>query len=248
MKISGIQKFSLIDFPGKKSCIIFTAGCNFRCGFCHNPEFVLPEEVVRLKGNFIQEEALFNFLNERKGLLDGVVVSGGEPTIMPDLPEFFAKIRAMGFQTKLDSNGSNPNMLQKLIDQKLLDYIAMDIKTAPECYPDLAGANARIEAILDSIRIIKSSPIDYEFRTTLIQELHPFELLSSMAEVVGDAKHWFLQEYRPGHTLDPSFAHKKPYTPKEMRAIADQLRPVAPNIDIRTFSEAENPQMEGRLV
>ncbi len=233
MLISGIQTFSLIDFPQKKSCIIFTAGCNFRCGFCHNPEFVLPEHLTKMKKDFITEQALFNFLDQRKGLLDGVVISGGEPTIMPDLPDIFSRIRALGFATKLDTNGSNPDMLKKLLEQNLVDYVAMDLKTTPDQYPEKVGMCLQPERIIESMEIIKTHAPEYEFRTTLIQELHPPETLTAMAQLIGNAQKWYLQEYRPQHTLDPSYANSRPFSEEEMLALAKKVRPIVPNVKVR---------------
>ena len=132
MQLSAIKKSTLLDYPGKLATIIFTPGCNLRCRFCHNPEFVLPEELEKIRHDFIGEEVFFRFLQTRVGFLDGVVICGGEPTIHKDLPEFCQKIKNLGFLVKLDTNGSNPEMLELLLEQKLVDYIAMDIKHSPE--------------------------------------------------------------------------------------------------------------------
>ncbi|MFA9262301.1 MAG: anaerobic ribonucleoside-triphosphate reductase activating protein, partial [Undibacterium sp.] len=137
MKLTAVQKFTLLDYPGRVACIAFTPGCDLRCGFCHNAEFVLPERLKELAGSFIDEEHFFAFLERRRGLLEGVVVSGGEPTIWRDLPEFLARIRSLGFLVKLDTNGNNPAMLRELFDRKLVDFVAMDVKTSLEEYPGL---------------------------------------------------------------------------------------------------------------
>ncbi|PIR76985.1 MAG: anaerobic ribonucleoside-triphosphate reductase activating protein, partial [Candidatus Magasanikbacteria bacterium CG10_big_fil_rev_8_21_14_0_10_38_6] len=144
MVISGVQPFTLLDFPEKTACIIFTAGCNFRCGYCHNPEFVLPEKIQQIKTSFIDEETIYSFLQKRKGLLDGVVISGGEPTMMGDLPAFIRNIKELGFLVKLDTNGNRPLVLQHLLDEGLLDYVAMDVKTSLVNYADLVGDCVRL--------------------------------------------------------------------------------------------------------
>lgn len=162
IKIGGFQPFSLSDYPGYISCIVFTQGCNFRCKYCHNPSLVLPE----LFGNLIPEADVLAFLEGRKGDLDGVVITGGEPTIQAELPEFIGKVKALGFKVKLDTNGSNPRMIQELIKLGLIDYCAMDIKTSWERYPDVVGVDVDIESLKQSLLIILASGIPCEFRTT----------------------------------------------------------------------------------
>ena len=169
MFITGVQKLTLLDYPGHISAIIFTGGCTMRCGFCHNPEFVLPESLKKLQDHQITEKSVLRFLMTRKNLLDGVVVCGGEPTLHHDLPEFLTKIKAMGFQTKLDTNGANPRMLQKLLHERLVDYIAMDYKHTIAGYPSLTLSD-KGEQIRESIATIKTSQVDYEFRSTIYLE------------------------------------------------------------------------------
>lgn len=224
MIISGVQKFTLLDFPEKIACIIFTGGCNYRCGFCHNPEFVLPEELAKISKNFISEEAVLNFLKERRGLLQGVVITGGEPTIMPDLEAFIVKVRALGFAVKLDSNGNRPEVLRTLIEKKLVDYIAMDFKTSLDEYQKLVGSGAKAENILESINLLKEGKIEYEFRSTLIREIHTPEILEAMSETLDSAKRLYLQTFRNGITLDPSFRGFHPFSSDEMESIADLFR------------------------
>ncbi len=223
MVISGIQKFSILDFPGKMSCIVFTPGCNFRCSFCYNPEFVLPEEIKKISDSFIPEEAFFNFLDQRKDLLDGVVITGGEPTVIADLPNFMAKIKKKGFLVKLDSNGNKPDVLKEVFDKKLVDYIAMDIKTSLEKYQELSGADAKPENIKESIELIMKSGVPYEFRSTIVREIHPEEVLKEMAKLIDGADRYFMQAFRPGQTLDPTVSDYKPYDEKEMKRIADDI-------------------------
>lgn len=221
MIISGIQRFTMLDFPDRTACIVFTPGCNIRCKFCHNPEFVLPELLRKIKDSFIKPEAIFHFLEKRKGLLDGVVISGGEPTMMPDLPDFVRQIKERGFAVKLDTNGTKPEIIQTMLEQKLLDYIAMDVKASTETYSQLVGPRVDTNAIKKSIALIKESGIRYEFRTTIIKEFHTPEILEGIAELVDGASQYYLQTFRPQHTLDPSFGAYHGFTPAETQTIAD---------------------------
>lgn len=205
MQISAVQKLTLLDFPGKTACIAFTPGCNFRCGFCHNPEFVLPEELTRLKDSFISPETFFSFLEERRGRLDGVVITGGEPTIQRGLADVLRRIKSLGFQTKLDTNGSLPEMLEPILNEGLADYVAMDVKTSLERYAELASACVRPEAIKESMRLIKNLAPDYEFRTTILAEHHDTRTLLDMRSLLFGAKRFALQGFRPGKTLNPDF-------------------------------------------
>ena len=205
MRVSAVQKFTTLDFPNRLSCIVFTPGCNFRCGYCHNPEFVLPERILKLQGSFIEESTVFSFLEKRKGKLDGVVVSGGEPTLQYDLADFLRKVKAMGFQTKLDTNGSLPELLEPLFKEDLIDYIAMDIKTSLKRYEELVGACIQADAIKKSIELIKKRAPDYEFRTTILEEHHDEQTLQDVAQLIGKAKRFALQGFRPGKTLNPEF-------------------------------------------
>lgn len=233
MLISGIQKMTLLDFPDRVACIIFTAGCNFRCGYCHNPEFVLPEEIQKLKNSFIPEVVFFNFLETRRGFLEGVVVSGGEPTLQPDLPEFLRKIKQLGFLVKLDTNGSNSAMVKKIIENKLVDYIAMDAKTGLVGYRDLVGVGIDTSSIAETAALLKAGDIDYEFRTTLVKELHTPEALETLKDLVKGGKKLYLQQFRPGHTLSPAFASLHPFSANETAEIARQFSQVVEKVEIR---------------
>ncbi|MGB3072703.1 MAG: anaerobic ribonucleoside-triphosphate reductase activating protein [Candidatus Moraniibacteriota bacterium] len=223
MKLSAIQKFTLLDYPGKVACIAFTPGCDLRCRFCHNPEFVLPERLCALAASFISEEHFFRFLAERRGLLEGVVVTGGEPTVWKDLPEFLAQIKALGFATKLDTNGNNPVALARVIDRGLVDYIAMDVKTSLADYPALVGSNVRPEHIRESIALIRASGVEYEFRTTLIREHHTEAVLEAMRELLSGATQIYFQTFRPEHTLDPAYAGFHGFSLTEMEVIAERF-------------------------
>lgn len=233
MKFSAIQRFTLLDYPGRVACIAFTPGCNMRCGFCHNPEFVLPELVKELQPSFIDEGPFLNFLDQRQGLLDGVVVSGGEPTVWPDLPILMRQIKERGFLVKLDTNGNNPEMLRKLLDEKLLDYVAMDVKTSLEGYSTLVGVGIDGKNIAKSIELLKSSAIPYEFRTTLIKEIHTEPILAALEKLVTGAREYYLQIFRPGHTLSPTFARYHPFAHDEMERLAERFGKFVGKIGVR---------------
>ena len=217
MLISGVQKFTVLDYPNKLAAIIFTPGCNMRCGFCHNKEFVLPEEIKKLRPSFIPQDAVLNFLKSRIGKLDGLVISGGEPTMQPDLKEFIQEVRKMGFLIKLDTNGNLPDILKDLVNNKLVDYVAMDVKTMPEKYSELVGNMANPEKILESINFLKQGTVEYEFRTTIIDGVHTIDIIKEMAELLRNSDKLYLQQFRPETTLDPEFENKKPVSDKKMR-------------------------------
>ena len=217
MKIGGINTLTLLDFPGKVAAIVFTAGCNFRCGYCHNVQFVLPEQIEKLSGHFIPKEKFFNFLETRKNLLDGVVISGGEPTIWPDLPDFLKEIKKRGFLTKLDTNGTNPEMIEKLLKEKLVDYIAMDIKMPLNEYETLSCVKIDGTILKQSVELIKKSTIEYEFRTTVIEEFHDVNVIENIFKDIGSVKKFTLQNFRPEKTLCPSFGEFHACTAQKLK-------------------------------
>jgi len=192
MKIGTIQKFSLIDYPGKISAVIGTQGCNMRCFWCHNC-YLIPHDY---SPSFqpIEEDDFFQFLNERVNFLDAVVISGGEPTLQADLLEFCEKIKALGFYVKLDTNGTNPAMLRELIDNRLLDYVAMDIKTDAEQYAKLGREKIVMDDILASVNIILSANIPYEFRTTCVKPFVCRDNIADLAKMISGAKLYYLQK------------------------------------------------------
>jgi len=198
--IGGFQKFSLADFPGKICAIVFSRGCNFRCPYCHNPELVDPK---RYAPEIPQEEVL-RFLGLRRGRLQGVVVSGGEPTLHDDLPAFLAEIRKLGFAVKLDTNGSNPEALEGLIRESLLDYVAMDIKAPLAAYPRIAGAPVSAEDIERSVRLVIGSGLPHEFRTTYESSLLSTRDMEAIAEIVRGCESYVVQSFRPSGALDPA--------------------------------------------
>lgn len=220
MTIGGLQKLSLQDYPDHVAAIIFTSGCNFRCHFCHNPQLVVPDcdGAVNLKGHSsISEDGLFGFLRAHAGKLEAAVITGGEPTIHSDLPEFIKKIKNLGYLVKLDTNGTNPNMLEFLFKNKLLDYTAMDIKASLPKYKQVVGTAVSLSNLKKSIKMIMKSNIPYEFRTTVVPEFHQAEDISKMGEQIQGADKWYLQKFRPNVDLvDPKFKSKKSYMGKEM--------------------------------
>ena len=180
MKIGGLLKFTLIDFPGRPAAVIFTQGCNFRCRYCHNPELVYPHMFTEP----VAEEEIDAFLKRRQGTLEGVVVSGGEPTLFDDLPQFLSKLKSMGYAVKLDTNGTRPDMLKEIIDNKLVDFIAMDLKAPLEKYALITGVEFNMSIIQQSMDLIRSAGIGYEFRTTYDKEVltdADIEAISQMA-------------------------------------------------------------------
>ena len=198
MRIGGLQKCSLIDYPGKICAIIFTLGCNFRCSYCHNPELVYPE----LFGKPIPEEEIFSFLAMRKGKLDAVTITGGEPTMHEDLLDFILEIRKLDFLIKLDSNGSNPDMLKNAITSKAIDYIAMDVKAPLEKYREITNSNIAPENIMRSIELIMNSNIDYEFRTTITKSELDENDISEIGKLIDGAGLSVLQKYvNPGKNI-----------------------------------------------
>lgn len=231
MIIGGLQKSTLIDFPGRLACTVFLAGCNFRCPWCYSPHLVLPDLIK--KQPKIPEKEFFSFMESRKGLLDGAVVCGGEPTSNKSLPEFIKKIVKLGFLVKLDTNGSNPQMLKKLIDRKLINYVAMDIKGPKEKYRYFVGRKADVEKIQKSINILKKGKIDYEFRSTLLPFLHKKEDVLEMAEWIRGAKKYYLQSFKPEKTIDPKFEKKSTYSEKEMLEIKKAVSPFFEICEVR---------------
>jgi len=189
MKIAGLQKLSLVDFDGHISATIFTSGCNFACPFCHNSRLVKDVE------DDIKITEILEFLTKRKNMLDSVCISGGEPTLHPDLPDFIKKIKDLGYIIKLDTNGTNPDMIKQLYENNLIDYIAMDIKNSYEKYPFTAGKNINLDNIKKSIKYIMNCGIDYEFRTTIMQGHHTMQDIKDIGKMIKGAKKHFLQKF-----------------------------------------------------
>lgn len=205
MQISWINKFSLIEFPWEIACVIFTPYCNFRCDFCHNPEFVLPERLKEVLENLISEEAFFNFLETRKNTLTWVSICWWEPTLQKDLKEFCKKLKDLWFKVKLDTNGRDSKIIQELLDENLLDYVAMDFKHEPWKWSEIVGMKIDEEEYLKTAKLIMNSGIDYEFRTTIIKWVHDEKSIENMAKYISWAKNYYLQNYRAEKTLNPNF-------------------------------------------
>ena len=224
MTIKGLQKTTLLDYPEKLACTIFTAGCNFRCPFCHNASLVLRAGEV----DEIPEKDLLSYLDKRGGLLDGVCITGGEPLLNPDIEDLIVKIRSYGLLVKLDTNGAFPDRLESLLDKGLIDYVAMDVKNSDEKYGETVGLGDSfdISSVNRSIDIIMKKAPDYEFRTTVVRELHDLEDLLSIAIKLKDTKKYFLQKYvDSGDVLACGYSA---YEDAEMLSLYDAVREVLP--------------------
>ncbi|MFO7932413.1 MAG: anaerobic ribonucleoside-triphosphate reductase activating protein [Thermodesulfobacteriota bacterium] len=217
MKIGGLQKYSLVDYPPLVSCVIFTAGCNFRCPYCHNPALVTPDKASRL----LTRDEVTSFIMRRRRFLDGVVISGGEPTIQPDLEELCFEIKSTGLSLKIDTNGSRPDVLVTLIKNDLVDYIAMDVKTSPEHYPLLVADSVRPSVIRDSISIILQSGLSHEFRTTCVRPFTDEPVINSIAHLIRGADLHAIQRPRSQDVLSPGFfadGESRFYSEEELEA------------------------------
>lgn len=204
MKIGGIIPFTLVDFPGRPAAVVFAAGCNLRCPFCHNPELVTGS------GELDTAEVLA-FLETRQGKLQGVCISGGEPTLYPGLVEFITQVKDLGFQVKLDTNGTSPQVLEELLGKGLLDYVAMDVKSSLEKYELACGKKVDPEKVVESVELLRSWEISYELRTTAVPGLVELSDLSSLGKWLGRVPKYVLQQFRPAKTLDPKLSTVKPY-------------------------------------
>jgi pyruvate formate lyase activating enzyme len=223
VKIGGIQKLTLIDYPGKLAAVVFLCNCNFRCPWCYSSELVLPEKIK--KQPEVSEKYVFEFLKERKNLIEGVVLCGGEPTMTKELLSLVKKIKKEGFFVKLDTNGSDPKILKELIDKKLVDYVAMDIKAPKEKYKEFTGSKIDVKKIQQSVDILKEGKIDYEFRTTVVPEFHNREELLTMARWISGAKRYYLQNFRAEKTMDKKFESVKPYPVEFLLEIQKAIAP-----------------------
>jgi pyruvate formate lyase activating enzyme len=228
MKIGGLQKTSLLEYPDTICAIIWTIGCNFNCPFCYNPQLVTE------KTKLISEEEIFSFLKTRKGKLEGVSISGGEPLLQKDLKNFLKKIRTMGYLIKIDTNGAFPKKLDQLLDQKLVDYVAMDIKSPSQKYHKITGTTINIEDINTSIKLIKKSAPDYEFRTTFVPTFLTKKDIIQIATWLKGAKRFYLQQYKHNTPhLSESMVEVKPYTKKYILGTLEQIQPYFEQCDTR---------------
>ncbi len=232
MLIGALQRFSLIDYPGRISCIVFTQGCNFRCPFCHNPELVNPD----LFTPTLMPGILFDFLEKRVRKLDAVVITGGEPTIHADLAEIIQEIKHLGFLVKLDTNGSHPEILESLIERRLVDYIAMDIKAPLRLYDRACGVpmQERLrQAIRQSIRLIIDSGIRHEFRTTIVRDLLHKAHILEIASLVRGANSYVLQNFVPSKTLDRSFLDYSPFEQNDLDELMGRMKELQVSCTVR---------------
>ncbi|MEK7508285.1 MAG: anaerobic ribonucleoside-triphosphate reductase activating protein [Patescibacteria group bacterium] len=233
MTIGGLQKLSLLDYPGKPAAVIFTVGCNFCCGFCHNPELVMKNE-SRIRNQEYSEEYVLDFLKSRRGLLEGVVITGGEPTIQPGIVDFVKKIKEFNFLVKLDTNGFIPIIIERLVKNNLVDFLAMDIKAPMEKYAEVTGRAIDFDLIKKSIEVIKNSGVDYEFRSTVVSGLHSSEDILDMAWSVRGAKKFVLQQFVSRDNLvDESFVGRQPFNKKELEDLARQCERWVGKCEIR---------------
>ncbi len=246
MLVGGLQKMTLIDYPGKIAATVFTNGCNFRCPFCHNPELV---HGFPLRQGFVgqaqftvhgddrvekQVDEFFEFLETRKGKLDGVCITGGEPTLQPDLVDFIKRIKELGFAVKLDSNGTRPDVLRELFEKKMVDYVAMDIKASLGNYQKVCGAKIDLERIKLSVDLIKNSGVDYEFRTTVVPGLHSEKEFEDVAEWLAGTKKYILQKYQDyGKILDDSLRDKIKGKEIDLERIKEMFEGKVDEVEIR---------------
>ena len=243
MHIGGFQKNSLIDFPGAIACVVFTPGCNFICPYCHNPD--LAAGLVTGPGssgepggdqNPYTEEEIFSFLEKRKGLLQGVAITGGEPTLQKDLEEFIKRVREMGYKIKLDSNGTRPRVLESLLDQGLVDYLAMDIKTDLDHYPLIMKNKDQVDRVRESIGMIMKKAVSYEFRTTCTRPFITPDIMAQIAKEITGASKYVLQKCsRNVNILDPEFLDDEThfFTDKEMTELKSMIAPFVQSVRIR---------------
>lgn len=228
MNIQGILKMTLLDFPGKVACTIFTGGCNFRCPFCHNASLVLPEQFDEP----LKMEEIFSFLEKRRGLLDGVCLSGGEPLMQPDTVDFLKKVKDLGYDVKLDTNGFYPDKLKDILSSGIVDYVAMDIKNSEEKYAETCGLNKlNFSYIKESINYLISGNTEYEFRTTTVKGLHDEDSFKGIAQLISGAKNYYIQSYTPSdNMLSNDFSA---FSKEKLENFKEIVRPYVKNISLR---------------
>jgi pyruvate formate lyase activating enzyme len=227
MLISGFEKNTLLDYPGKVASILFTYGCNLRCGYCHNPELVI--EPCN-KDLLISEDIVLNYLKQRKGLVDGLVITGGEPTLQKDLIPFIRKVKDIGILIKLDTNGVNSDVVEDIFKKDIVDYWAMDVKYPSEYYQEY---NIDIQNIKKSIGLIMNSGKDYEFRTTYVKGIHTIEDAENIGKLINGANNYFIQNFRKGKTINPKLNSSNSFTEKELNEIKNIISKYVKKVDIR---------------
>ena len=230
LRLGGLQKLTLLDYPGHVSCTVFTAGCNMKCPFCHNRDLVfIPENF-----EFMNPESVFDLLRKRQGTLDAVAITGGEPLLQKGLKDFIIEIRNLGFKVKLDTNGYYPEKLKELIDEGLIDYVAMDIKAPLAKYPATVGLpeiNFKADQIRKTIKYLMSDVVDYEFRTTVVRELHTKEDMAAIGKMIKGCKHYYLQQFvDSGRCIEQGYTS---YTKEEMSELRDEVAKYVPVVELR---------------
>ena len=229
MLVSGLQKLTLLDYPGRVACTVFTGGCNFRCPFCHNAPLVIPDRVSRESA----EEEVIRFLKKRQGVLEGVAVTGGEPLLHRDIPDFLRRIKDLGYSIKLDTNGSFPDLLEKIISEGLADRVAMDIKNSPAEYGRTVGiTDFDLAPVEQSKNLLLSGAVDYEFRTTVVKGIHTEEGLCEAARWIAGAKEYYLQQFKDSGDII-NIEGLGAFDEKEMHALADKVREYVPAVQVR---------------
>ncbi len=236
MKIGGFLKQSFIDYPGNIASVIFTSGCNFRCFYCHNPDLVLPERIQ--ENQFIEESEIFDYLLKNKSFLDAVVITGGEPTIHQDLPEFIKKIKGLNLLVKLDTNGTDPDLVKSLINREMVDYIAMDVKSTFEInkYKSIVGEqfnSKELDRIKESVNLIINSGIKFEFRTTLVKPFHSFEEIEEISSHLSG--NYYLQQCRPLNSLNHCNKNFRQFKAQEIEEWRSKITKKEININYRTI-------------
>lgn len=230
MNIKGLYKTSLVDYPGKVSSVIFTGGCNLRCGYCHNPDLACNSDELER----IDDEEVFSFLEKRKGLIDGVTVSGGEPSLDSGLPVFLRRVKGMGLLVKLDTNGCFPSVVEQCLSEKLVDYMAVDLKTSPAKYSSLTKRDVDFNQIVTTLDVIRNSGIDYEIRTTCVPGFVTLEDIALIGEAVVHVNKWYLQQFVNTNTLiDPEAEKLSPYPVRYLELMRDEALKYADRCSIR---------------
>jgi len=230
MLIAGFQKSTLLDYPGKVASLIFTYGCNLRCEYCHNPELVtLPCNM----SNVVKEEEILSFLKSRQGFIDALVITGGEPTLQKDLIQFIKKVKKLGLLVKLDTNGTNSKTVKRILDLGIVDYWAMDIKYQDEIYEQNLEENVEYDEIKKSIKLIMNYALDYEFRTTYVKGIHTVESAEGIGKLIEGSKRYFIQNFRPGKTINPSLNRSNSFTPTELRKMKRLVKKYVKEVEIR---------------
>ncbi|MBP3891448.1 MAG: anaerobic ribonucleoside-triphosphate reductase activating protein [Solobacterium sp.] len=234
IKIGGLQKLTLLDYPGKAAATIFTSGCNFKCPYCHNRDLVfVPDNYA-----YLNAEEVLEYLEKRKGVLDGVCISGGEPLLQEGLLDFIKQIKRLNYLVKIDTNGNHPERLKKLVDSGYVDYVAMDVKNSPDKYAATVGLNEdvfQLSHIKESISYLLTCDIDYEFRTTVVKEFHTKEDLIDIGRWIRGAKHYYLQQYvESGNVIQPGFSA---YDKEEMEDLLEEVKALVPTAQLRGMKE-----------